>query len=252
MSTELAIFGGEATRRFLGALFDSAGSAALVEVRFRVGSGMRRCFHRVAALDRAAETILAVAPRADVFVGVVPRARRGGGRSDLVARASVLWADCDTPAAVAVLASFRPPPTMVVGSGSGENRHAYWLLREPVDVDQLERLNRRLALALGADAQSSDAARILRAAGSLNRKHSPPSPVRMLALEEHSRVRLAGLERRLPREPPPLSTNTPTRAWPRGDANDPLRSIPPALYVERLIGQRSELCASGRRNAARS
>jgi hypothetical protein len=238
MRSELALFGPEATRRFLGALYRSAPARSFVEVRFRMASGMGRCFHRAAALDRAAETILALASRTDVFVGVLPRVRRGGGRRDLVARAAAVWADCDTWAAVEALASFRPRPAMVVGSGSGENRHAYWFLREPVGVDRLVRANRRLALALGADAQSSDAARILRPAGSANGKHSPPAPVRMLALDEHSRVGLAELERRLPREPMPLSTIRPTRPYPHGAPIDPLRSIPPALYVERLTAQR--------------
>ena len=117
MRSELALFGPEATRRFLGALYRSAPARSFVEVRFRMASGMGQCFHRAAALDRAAETILALASRTDVFVGVLPRARRGGGRRDLVARAAVVWADCDTWAAVEALASFRPRPAMVVGSG---------------------------------------------------------------------------------------------------------------------------------------
>ncbi len=37
-------------------------------------------------------------------------------------------------------------------SGSGPHQDAYWFLREPVDLASLENLNRRLAVALGADA----------------------------------------------------------------------------------------------------
>ena len=180
---------------------------------------------------------MALASRTDVYVGVVPRARRAGGRRDLVEHAGVVWADCDTPAAVAAPAAFRPRPAIIVASGSGQNRHAYWVLREPVDVNQLERVNRRLALALSADARSSDATRILRPAGSLNRKHSPPAPVCLLKLDERRRVAAAELERDLPPESPSLRTITTPRA--AGDAPiDPLRAVAPALYVERLTGQR--------------
>ena len=61
MRSELALFGPEATRRFLGALYRSAPARSFVEVRFRMALGMGQCFHRAAALDRAAETILALA-----------------------------------------------------------------------------------------------------------------------------------------------------------------------------------------------
>jgi hypothetical protein len=235
MTTEVGLVGRDATRRFLSALYGSAPVDSLVEVRVRVPSGMGQCFHRAGALERVAATIEALASRTDVFVGVVPRARCAGGRGDLIEDASVVWADCDTTAAVAALASFRPGPTIIVGSGSGQNRHAYWLLRAPIDVDQLERVNRRLAVALGADAQSSDAARILRPAGSLNRKHSPATPVRLLVLDERRRVAIDELERDLPAEPRPLSTIRTSR--PVRDA-DALRLVAPALYVERLTGQR--------------
>lgn len=238
MSTDLGLVGPEATRRFLGALYSAAPARSLIELRFRVPSGMGRCFHGAAALDRVAQAIHALASSTDVFVGVVPRARFGGGRRDLIARAAVVWADCDTPDAVAALASFRPRPAMVVASGSGDNRHAYWFLREPLELGQLERVNRRLGRALGADAQSSDAARILRPAGSLNRKHSPPAPVRLLRLEKRTRVHLAELERPLAREPIPLTTTRTSRVHRHGAPSDPLRTVPPAQYVERLTGQR--------------
>ena len=61
-----------------------------------MASGMGRCFHRAAALDGAAETILALASRTDVFVGVLPRVRRGGGRRDLVARAAAVSLNLNT------------------------------------------------------------------------------------------------------------------------------------------------------------
>jgi hypothetical protein len=50
----------------------------------------------------------------------------------------------------------------VIASGTGRNCHAYWPLADPVVADEIERANRRLAHALGADPASADAARILR------------------------------------------------------------------------------------------
>jgi hypothetical protein len=237
MGGELGLFSRPATRRFLRALYGSAPTDSLVEVRFRVASGMGQCFHRAAALERVAATITALASRTDVYVGVVPRASCAGGRRDLVEHADALWADCDTTAAITALGSFRPLPALVVASGSGQNCHAYWLLREPINIDRLERLNRRLAVALGADARSSDAARILRPAGSLNRKHSPPAPVRLLVGDERRRIAIGELERGLPPEPESPRASTKLRTS-RDAPIDALRSVAPALYVERLTGQR--------------
>lgn len=62
--------------------------------------------------------------------------------------------------AVSALSDFEPQPAIVIGSGTGGNCHAYWPLTEPVGRDELERANRRLAHALGADPASADAARM--------------------------------------------------------------------------------------------
>jgi len=126
---------------------------------------------------------------------------------------------------------------MVVAS-SEDKRHAYWFLAEPVSLDVIERTNRRIALALGADVRCSDPARILRAAGSVNRKRSEPSVVRLLHLAPAARVALADLDRVLPREP--VSSTALARLPRRGRSglSDPLEAIPPPVYVEQLTGQR--------------
>ena len=223
---------------FASALYRWAPSGSLVEVRFRAGSGMGRRFVEVEQLDRVVETILSLASGTDVYVGVVPRRCRGGGRADLVERASVVWADCDGSASVAALRQFRPMPGMVVGSGSAQNCHAYWFLGEPVVLDVIERVNQRLALALGADARCSDPARILRPAGSVNRKHSPPAAVRLLRCAAQERVDVAELKHRLPAQPsPPPAARSPRRR-PASADRDRLGSIPPREYFERLTGQR--------------
>jgi hypothetical protein len=170
-----------AARRFVEALFASAPTGSLVELRSCRGAGMRQTFHCVEAIDEVVGEIARGATWTDVFVGVVPRVRHGGGRRDLVERANVLWVDCDTPAAVEALRAFGSTASIVVASGGGPGHvHAYWLLREPVAIDEIERANRRLAWALGADLACSEAARILRPAGSAWHKSRPPVAVRLL------------------------------------------------------------------------
>jgi hypothetical protein len=178
-------------------------------------------------------------------MGVLPRRRRGGGRADLAEAASVVWVDCDTSSSVAALHRFRPAPGMVVGSGSGQNCHAYWFLEDAVELDVIERINRRLALSLGADVRCSDPARILRPAGSVNPKHSPPAAVRLLRRAADERVPIAELERCLS----PEHRKVPARVTPghlTSATADPIAAIPPRVYFERLTGQ-----AVGRSGKAR-
>jgi hypothetical protein len=237
MSDQLGRHDRDVVRRFLCALYGRAGQTSFVEMRFRVASGMARRFHRAAAIERVAEAVARLASRTDVYVGVVPRRRCGGGRADLVERASVVWADCDGRGSLEALGEFRPEPAMVVASGTDRNCQVYWFLRDPVDLDRIEQTNRRVAAAIGADRQSTDAARILRPAGSMNRKHSPPRPVLLLRCRERERVAIAELERSLPGER--FASGSPgARPFPDGVLGDPLRCVPPRVYVERLVGQR--------------
>jgi hypothetical protein len=224
-----------AARRYTNALFGRVPRGALVEVRFRVPAGMGQRFHSVSLLGRVVESIVALSARTDVYVGVLPRRRQGGGRADLIEQASVVWVDCDTGESVAALRAFRPRPAMVVAS-SAENRQAYWFLTEPASLEVIEGTNRRIALVLGADVGCSDPARILRPGGSVNRKRVEPAAVRLLYLAE-DRVSVADLDRVLPPEPATSEpVIRPRRS--RGARGDPLEEIPPPLYVEQLTGQR--------------
>jgi RNA polymerase sigma factor (sigma-70 family) len=225
------------TQLFLAALYGSAPSGSLVEVRFRTASGMGCRFDEVGRLDRVGEMVLSLAARTDVYVGVLPRRRRGGRRADLVEAASVVWVDCDNPRSVAALRRLRRGPGMVVASGSGENRHAYWFLTESIELDAIERINRGLALALGADGRCSDPARILRPVGSVNRKHVPPAAVGLLKAAENERVSVGELEPFLLEDPRELRVRR-TRRCASGEGDDPLAVIPPRVYFERLTGQR--------------
>lgn len=227
---------------YVRALFGAAPAGSLVEVRFRVTSGMAQRFLPASMERDVVDAVLSLASRTEVFVGVLPRACRGGRLADVVTRASVLWADCDTSASVAALAGFEARPSMVVASGSDEHVHAYWFLRAPVDLDALERLNRRLAAALGADGGVvTKPHTILRPAGSVNRKHSPPVPVRLIELREGRTLSADEIDARLPRERiEPASTNNVGLPRPSGPitTSDPLRLVPPPVYFERLTGLR--------------
>ncbi len=156
----------ETAVRFLAALAGTAQRGELLELRYRLEDGQRmgQVFDRPDRVRGLATRAIALGRRTDVYVGCAPRTRRHGGR-DAVDRAFVLWADCDGEGAVAALAEFEPAPAIVIASGSGSNCHAYWPLAEPLARDEVERANRRLAHALGADPASADAARILRFPG---------------------------------------------------------------------------------------
>jgi hypothetical protein len=234
MSVELDRDSRSATRRFFAALYRWAPTDSLVELRFAAGCGMRQRFHRPWGIDGVVEGVARLSRSTDVFVGVVPRRRRGGRRRDLVESAGVVWVDCDSGESVASLAAFGPRPTIEVASGTGERRHAYWVLHEVVGLDVLEDLNRRLAVELGADARCGDAARILRPVGSANWKTGQPVAVRLLALDPHRMVELADLERRL--SAPAAEPRARRCGATRMGGEDTLLGLSPRVYVERLLG----------------
>jgi CHC2 zinc finger/RepB DNA-primase from phage plasmid len=217
-------------RRYLAVLYNDAPASALVEVRFRLGDGMGRTFHRPSELDTVAVAILNRSRASDVFIGVVPRSRGGGTRADLVSASTVVWVDCDDQSSANALRRFQPAPSMVIASGTGPNRHAYWRLSRPISLDATESFNRRLALVLGADLCCTDPARILRPAGSLNHKTRRPTPVGLVRDDPDSRISALAMNEILP----PLITR-PMRVAVRG-STDPLLEVSPRVYVTRLTG----------------
>lgn len=220
-----------AVGRYLVALYSDAPPGALVELRYRAGLGMRRSFHSVADLASLRTEILARARETDVYVGVLPRVRHSGGRDDVVSEASILWVDCDQPSSVEALRRFAPDPSIVLRSGSGDNRHAYWLLsgRHPLDV--IETANRQLAIALGADIGCVDAARILRPP-SWNHKHHPPTPVELEQCDEKRRYDLADVVGHLPIPRDRRRGSTAPRV-----SDDPLLCVAPRVYIQVLSGE---------------
>src|SRR5512144_2095796 len=91
MGAESSDDGRRAMRRFVTALYRSAPAGSLVELRFATPAGMRRRFHSVAEIERIVDAVAGLARWTDVFVGVMPRRRRGGRRDDLVELGGVVW-----------------------------------------------------------------------------------------------------------------------------------------------------------------
>ncbi|MGI8999718.1 MAG: CHC2 zinc finger domain-containing protein [Candidatus Limnocylindria bacterium] len=223
-----------AVRAWVDVIAGDARSGELLELRRRLPDrGMAKRFfpaHRPAGL---VEAVVRLGHGGDVYVGCALRGRRSG-RRDGISRSWVAWADCDSAESVGRLVSFVPAPSMVVRSGAGGGRHAYWALREAVLPPELEILNRRLAAALGADDACWDATRILRPPATTNHKYRPPAPVTLEIYATNRRYLLAELLAGLPEfaaEPA-----KPTRARERERETDPLRALAPAQYVSALLG----------------
>ena len=221
--------------RFLVALLGPASRGELIELRYRLDDGQRmgQVFDRRDRVRGIATRAIMLGRRTDVYVGCAPRTRRHGGR-DAVERAFVLWADCDGEHAVDAVRRFDPQPSIVIASGTGSNCHAYWPLTEPLPRDDVERANRRLAHALGADPASADAARILRVPSTWSHKHQPPTTVDALRLDVDRRLAAADIVDGLVDPPARQATTASAADAPRGD--DPLLAIAPDVYVPRLLG----------------
>jgi hypothetical protein len=222
-------------QEFLRALADGALIGSFFELRERHGQLMRRRFYPTEFPDRAVSAILRVGRERDIYIGAAPRARTHGGRA-AIARLTSLWVDADTPEAIKRLDAFTPAPSILVASGRG--RHAYWLLKRPVDVDTGEQANLRLAQHLAADTSCFDAARILRPPHSTNFGHQPARPVRLLRLAAQERHPLASVAARLPalaEDNSAASARRDARAA-RSAVGDPLLELEPAVYVSALLG----------------
>lgn len=133
----------------------------------------------------------------DVYMGVLPRIGRKGGRED-VAYAAWLWCDVDggeegPEGSISLLKrSGLPKPHMAVISGGGV--HAYWRLAEverfytSQDRDSFKELLKRLVMAVGgekpyahADSTRADTASILRVPETWNwKRQTEPRLVRLV------------------------------------------------------------------------
>ena len=224
--------------RYLQVLAGPSPTGRLIEIRSANPAGtMRQTFTPATRPDLAANAITRLAAHTDVYVGVLLRRRRSGGR-DACEHSHLAFVEIDRPDGADRLARYRCPPTMIIASGgSPGHAHAYWQLHQPANLDELESANRRLAIRLGGDLASVDAARILRPPTSWNRKHTPPARVELLELEPSRRYTLAELTAGLtdPR-PKPISAS-PSARTATSDLDRQLLAIPAATYVLALTGR---------------
>jgi hypothetical protein len=85
-----------------------------------------------------------------------------------------------------------PRPTAIVASSSGREQY-WWRLSRPVEPEEGEVLNRRLAYAMSADLSGWDLTQLLRVPGTRNRKypHAPIVEVAHLSGDSHDPAELA-------------------------------------------------------------
>src|SRR5574337_773327 len=131
----------------------------------------------------AAERFIATNPDQNLYCGVAVRKSAGDGSLANCGELYALYCEIDFKGipeseARALLERFPLKPSIINHSGGG--LHCYWLLREPLNLQDPEdrgraySLLRRLAVALGGDMNSAEPARILRIPGTLNHKYTPP------------------------------------------------------------------------------
>jgi hypothetical protein len=105
----------------------------------------------------------------------------GNGSKEGIVEIPALWCDVDvTKGSPAydhfkqIYKDFSLKPSILVESGGGY--HLYWPLKEPasrIDIPRVENLLKRIAIHLGGDRVSAEAARILRVPGTYNLKYTP-------------------------------------------------------------------------------
>lgn len=221
---------------YLEVLFARARPSTLVEVRWRRPTGMGRCFLAAGDRERVARAVCGRATSTDVYVGVLARWRRAGGRAAVVGDGRTLWVDLDTDSGMRALEGVQPAPNLIVASGGRGHLHAYWVLARAVPPAMIERANRRLAWALGGDLNSADAARILRPPQTVNHGRGG-APVALMLARPGEPCRLGRLVGALP-DPPGATGGRGSGTRPRRVRGDALLGLEPERYVSVLTGQR--------------
>lgn len=206
----------------------------LIELRAKgPHGGMVQSWH--SNPQAAATDALSIAEHTDVYVGVLPRLRRSGGK-DSVASASVVWVECDSPHSVERVLSHEHQPNMVICSSSGRC-HAYWSLTRELTPEHIEQACKRLAWHLGGDMKATDSARILRVAGTRNHKRAESQAV-FLAHFGGMNVDPRDLVGELTDPtPPPSAAARPTRPKLADPTRAALKAVAADQYVSALTGR---------------
>ena len=175
-----------------------------------------------------------------LYWGVATRRSDENGTEANCQHLGALYADLDfekTPEtdARARLAEAPLPPSLVTRSGGG--LHAYWFLREPLDV-QTEAARpwlSRLATYLQAHPACAEPARVLRIPGTRNQKYDPAPMVTIEHFDPEARYNLSDFDEWLPVETSRASVETtPAISGPilDGQRNDSLYKLARSLRVK--------------------
>jgi hypothetical protein len=204
--SDQALSAAEQLQLYLRVLCATSAQAQWVDVRWRAApQPMRRRFIATQRPRQAEHLIASRARQADVYVGVALRDSATHGGRAAIGASHLAWLESDNPRSASLLQRFPHPPSLLVASGTPGHLQAYWSLNRRCAVQELESLNRRLAISLAGDSGSTDAARILRPPGTLNHKHDPPRPVTLLRFNTGLPVTVEQLQASLPRDPDPVT-----------------------------------------------
>lgn len=107
--------------------------------------------------------------------------RSMSAKNNNVLGSQVVWADFDGSFPKDWPTDIVAKPSIEVQSSVDSKRHTYWKLDEFTDPKTVERINRSLAYALGADTSGWDANQFLRPPFSVNRKYSKPMTTKVVA-----------------------------------------------------------------------
>lgn len=148
----------------------------------------------------------------DLYFGVATRKSSGDGSLVNCGELYAIFVDIDFKTiseadARATLERFPLKPSIVVASGGG--LHIYFMLKEPLDLqqeaDRAKGLLRRLALSLDGDLAPAEPARILRVPGTLNYKYTPPRRVLVEVFNPDRAYNVCDFDDMLPEEPEPMT-----------------------------------------------
>jgi KaiC/GvpD/RAD55 family RecA-like ATPase len=145
---------------------------------------LRRYFYRWPEKREAvAKFVLkhAANPEAEIFFSPAIYSKMSATQ-EAVKGSWVVWADFDGNFPEEWPTAVVPRPSVEIQSSTDRKRHVYWRLHEFIDDRKaVEKINRSIAYALGADASGWDASQFLRPPFTVNRKYASPLPVEIVA-----------------------------------------------------------------------
>lgn len=169
--------------RFLKLLYRNCEDGML---NIRILPGGKNYFISLNNLDRITK-IISHHKHQDIYFGVALRKGEDGTKKG-IHLIPALWVDHDnvTTDVEKKIYEFYAPPSIVVQTSSPERRQYYWILKEPVGPEEIERTETDLsgiAHYFGGDKNACDASRILRLPGTHNYKYKPPCICRLVSTD---------------------------------------------------------------------